>query len=521
MAGKVQIAASGFITEQLVGEPDFTYFNNFFPKHRHFAKETVKLKPDNERDVHMGDYVEFTIPANSGDILNRLSISFSIPENLSEYNTTSTDGNFLVDQFGISIFEYIDLYVGDQLLDRITSDDMNIYHVTRAPSTHALTNDCIQGVKFRPVTTVGSTVRSSDARIFLTSPYWVNGQFRRTDEAYYRGTNNTTQLNLAFRNYIVDLPFYFHDRPKHGFPLCSIRYQELKIRIKLRDGKEVVFPVKPTHYNAPSTGLRVESEWDYENDSNTTNFPLSNFKLNMDVIHLDKAERLKLRSGCNNILIEQNQHERFTMERGIKSQSYRLNLKNCVKELYFIAKKTHKDLTPSEKTILQTIYDSDLSSYGGPPLLGAPSASWNTTFAGTKVFQKPVPCIYMRQKHVTLTCDGIPILDETTGSHQFLSACIPNVYHKQTPIENNLTMYSFALRPDNMEPSGDLNFTMIKDATIQMTLSSDGSYGLYSVYNELLTTSSSHIVHVEKDVHIIAKSYNILRIKDGVGEILF
>ena len=484
MAGKIQIAASGFITEQLVGEPDFTYFNIFFPKHRHFAKETVNLRPDNEKDVQTGDHVEFTIPANSGDILNRLSISFSIPENLSEYNT-STDGNLLVDQFGISIFEYIDLYIGDQLLNRITSDDINIYNVTRAPSTHALTNDCIQGVKFRPVTTIGSTVPASSERIFLTSPYWVNGQSKRTDEAYYRGTT-LAQLNLAFRNYIVDLPFYFHDRPKHGFPLCSIRYQELKIRIKLRDGKEVVFPVK-------STIGAVESEWDYENDSNTKNFPLSNFKLNMDVIHLDKAERLKLRSGCNDILIEQNQHERFTMERGIKSQSYRLNLKNCVKELYFIAKKTHKDLTPSEKAILQTIYDSDLSSYGGPPLLGAPSAVWNTTFAGTKVFQKPVPCIYMRQKHITLTCDGIPILDETTGSHQFLSACIPDVYHKQTPIENNLTMYSFALHPDNMEPSGDVNFTMIKDATIQVELSSDGSYGLYSVYNELLTTSSSHI----------------------------
>ena len=88
MAGKIQIAASGFITEQLVGEPDFTYFNIFFPKHRHFAKETVNLRPDNEKDVQTGDHVEFTIPANSGDILNRLSISFSIPENLSEYNTS-------------------------------------------------------------------------------------------------------------------------------------------------------------------------------------------------------------------------------------------------------------------------------------------------------------------------------------------------------------------------------------------------------------------------------------------------
>ena len=390
-------------------------------------------------NVITGDHVEISIPANSGDILNRLSISFSIPENLSEYNT-STDGNLLVDQFGISIFEYIDLYIGDQLLNRITSDDINIYNVTRAPSTHALTNDCIQGVKFRPVTTIGSTVPGSSERIFLTSPYWVNGQSRRTDEAYYRGTNNTTQLNLAFRNYIVDLPFYFHDRPKHGFPLCSIRHQELKIRIKLRDGKEVVFPVK-------STIGAVESEWDYENDSNTKNFPLSNFKLNMDVIHLDKAERIKFRSLCKDILIEQNQHNTFTMGRGITTENYRLNLKNCVKELYFIVKKKYQIFTTEEI--------NTLNAYQSTPGLRA-------------VFQKPVPCIYMRQKYVTLTCDGLTILDDTTGSHQFLSACIPDVHHKQTPYESNLTMYSFALHPDNIEPSGNVNFSMIKDIIIQI-----------------------------------------------------
>ncbi len=82
-------------------------------------------------------------------------------------------------------------------------------------------------------------------------------------------------------------------------------------------------------------------------------------------------------------------------------------------------------------------------------------------------------------------------------------------------------MYSFALRPDKIEPSGDINFTMIKDAIIQMTLSSDGSYGLYNIFNELLDTSPSLIVHIEKEILVIAKSYNILRIKDGVGKILF
>ena len=78
-------------------------------------------------------------------------------------------------------------------------------------------------------------------------------------------------------------------------------------------------------------------------------------------------------------------------------------------------------------------------------------------------------------------------------------------------------MYSFALQPDKIESSGNLNFSMIKDASIQMTLSDDGSYAN--------TTPSSvtdpYTVHVDKEVIIIAKSYNILRIKDGVGEILF
>ena len=512
MAGKVQIAASGLLTEYLTANPEFSYFNVFFSKHSNFALDAISLKPDNEKKVKTGDHIEFSIPSNNGDILTRMSFSFSIPENLSEY--TNTHDTSLVDQFAVSIFEYIELYLGEQLLDRVTSDDINIYHVTRESSTYALTNDCIQGGKFRPVAEVGNSVSATLERKFLTSQYWVNGQFKRTLERKYGGANNTN--TVVFRNFIVNIPFYFHDRPKNGFPLCSIRHQELKIRVKLREGKEVVFP------SISSNDLQsVEAEWDYENDSKTVNFPLPNFNLNMDVAYLDKHERKRMASNCVDILFEQNQHERFTMGHGIKSQMYRLNFKNCVKELYFIAKKKHKDLTSSEKNILSAIYNSNISSYGGPGLPHRPHPNWNNTFAGSKVFQKPVPCIYMRQKHVTLSLDGTPILDETIGSHQFLSTCIPNVYHKQAPIENNLTMYSFALRPDKIEPSGDINFTMIKDAIIQMTLSSDGSYGLYNIFNELLDTSPSLIVHIEKEILVIAKSYNILRIKDGVGKIMF
>jgi hypothetical protein len=503
MAGKVQIAASGFITEQLVSEPDFTYFSHIFSKHRHFAKETVKLKPDNEKDVQTGDHVEFTIPANIGDILSKLSISFSIPDNLNTLNDGSV-ANYIVDQFGVSIFEYIDLFIGDQLIDRITSDDINITKTTRTSSAYNLTNNTLHGFRYIPTEFDASPILfAPNGPELLFGTYWVNGQSQRLDEWKYETIGLTTR---TIYNLMVDLPFYFNDRPKHGFPLCSIQSQELKLKLKLRNGKEVLFPVDSVN-PIPNRG---HFEWDYTNDHKGQDFPLSNFKLNVDVIHLDIAERVKLKSGCKDILIEQNQHNTFTMGHGIKSESYRLEFKNCVKELYFIAKKKYKVLTPEEIIIFNTI----ISTVDLP--------------AKISTIQKPVPCIYMRQKYVTLTCDGIPILDDTTGSHQFLSACIPDIYHKQSPYESNLTMYSFALHPDNMEPSGDLNFSMIKDATIHVELSNDGAYGLYDVDQQLIDSWApfglpppTNVVHVEKDIHIIAKSYNILRIKDGVGEILF
>jgi hypothetical protein len=494
MAGKVQIATNGFITEQLTGEPDFTFFNHRFSKHTHFAKETIKISPDNEKVVQTGDHVEFSIPANSGDIINGLSISFSIPDNLNVLNTDSA-AVYVVDQFGISVFEYIDLYLGDQLIDRITPDDIHIHTTTRSPSTYNNTNAFLHGLRFNPT----KYNASFDARFTPRFHYGtqnINGQFHRLLESNY--TQGLTKR--AIFNFMVELPFYFHDRPKYGFPLCSIQSQELKIRMKLRDGREVLFPVDNTSFDTS----RPSSEWDYANDHKSNNFQLSDFKLNMDVIHLDKRERKTIKSLCKDLLIEQNQHNTFTMGSGVINEKYRLDLKNCVKELYFIVKKKYKPLTTEEINTLNA-----LSNASKPDSI--------FTNNPTAIFQKPVPCIYMRQKYVTLTCDGLPILDDTTGSHQFLSACIPDIYHKQSPYESNLTMYSFALHPDNMEPSGDLNFTVIKDATIEVELSNDGAYANTTPSS----STAAYVVHVEKDVHIIAKSYNILRIKDGVGEILF
>jgi hypothetical protein len=67
--------------------------------------------------------------------------------------------------------------------------------------------------------------------------------------------------------------------------------------------------------------------------------------------------------------------------------------------------------------------------------------------------------------------------------------------------------YSFALKPEEHQPSGTCNFSRIDTATIVMTL--DGSLPL------------SHEADQTYDVRVYAINYNILRIMSGMGGLAY
>ena len=129
--------------------------------------------------------------------------------------------------------------------------------------------------------------------------------------------------------------------------------------------------------------------------------------------------------------------------------------------------------------------------------------------------------MYSKQKTTTLECDGMKILDETTGSNMFLSACLPNVYHKRSPIFRNINMYSFALYPNELRPSGHLNFSTIKDAYVKMDLEYDGAHGTFDFDDNYIELFGIPPIYFPKQVIIIAKSYNMMIIRDGMAKIRF
>ena len=542
MAGRIQILTRGYAGEYLTTNPDFTYFNNRYAKYTNFSKESFSLKPENLKEVSTGDTVNFRIPIKRGDLLNGLSVSFTIPENLDDLNPSmgDLDDYFIetfpdaagpqltpIDNFGISVIEHVELYIGDQLLDRITSDDIFIYTQTREPRSHEDTHKFLYGDDF--INEITSYPSNYFNKVF-------SGQFARTREAYqnYRGTKARYD-SVPYTIYNVQIPFYFHRRPEYGFPLCAIEYQELEIRIKLRNGRNVLFP---TFYSTTAVlsggGLPEEPLilWNYKVDDRTQNFSLSNFKLNIDVTYLDAPERLKLKYQTRDILIEQRQHNNFTMEGGVKNKKFRLDFKNCVKEIYFLARKK-LDLTNTQIGTIYKLYYSLLKDTSGSGVWDDSSYNYNIDrYSGGKYAithqQKPVPCIYMKQEVTTLTCDNVPILDEVTGSDQFLMTALPDLHNTRTPNNKNIMMYSFALHPDKLEPSGHLNFSTIKNVIVDMTLYYDGTIGAYDVDGNYIEDywdgyEEGYVAprDVVKDIIVTAKSYNVLRFENGAAKLLF
>jgi len=79
----------------------------------------------------------------------------------------------------------------------------------------------------------------------------------------------------------------------------------------------------------------------------------------------------------------------------------------------------------------------------------------------------------------------------------------PYQHHTNVPA-TGINVYSFALKPEEHQPSGTCNFSRIDNATLQLTLTA-------------ATTASS----ATGKVRVYAVNYNVLRIMSGMGGLAY
>ena len=117
MAGQVQLAASGPQEKYFTLNPDYSYFVESFKKHSNFSTQYVDIDPENQ--VNFGSKVQFKVPQNNGDLLKTISVKFTLP--------ALSDNMIYIESVGHALIEYVDLIIGGKVIQRITSDYLQIY----------------------------------------------------------------------------------------------------------------------------------------------------------------------------------------------------------------------------------------------------------------------------------------------------------------------------------------------------------------------------------------------------------
>lgn len=261
--------------------------------------------------------------------------------------------------------------------------------------------------------------------------------------------------------FFVDLPFYFYDNPELAIPLCAIKKQEIEVEIKLRDHDHLIIKGTTGELQPVTPGT----------------IHIKEFVLCAEVNFLDACDRIKIENEQIDYVITQVQQNVFNIPQGDQEGQFKLDFVNPVKELYFVIQRQGDVGTAEGEFITPFDYDNTLADTGGKYIL------------------------YENLDYLTLDLDGQPIITQETGSVIFLKAVQAAIHHSKTQLIRRFYSYSFALEPEKWYPTGQINFSLVKEQILNLSLTPCTDYA--------------------RQLRIYALSHNILRVGEGTARTLF
>jgi hypothetical protein len=427
MAGELQLMSSGPQEKFFTLDPDYSHFLESFKKHTNFSNEYVDLDPENEADF--GSTVKFKIPQNQGDLLKTLSLKVTLPH-------ITTLGVCYQESAGHALIEHVDLIIGGKVIQRLTSDWLQIYSEHFVTQTKQIALEELIG-KF-PERTAHRRVSN---RLIVAR----------------NALGNTEDIS-----FFVDLPFYFYNHPELAIPLCAINRQEVEVEFKLRTAQEIVIQTNGNKADISQQNPQPK---------------IKDFQLCAEVVHVDCEERIKMQKSRRDYLITQIQQNVFDIASGVNTGQFKLDFVNPVKELYFVIQRQGSVGTDEFEFVTPFDYDGILEETGNKYIL------WENL------------------DHLTLTLDGQEIITRDTGTMTFLKAVQAAIHHSKTQLIRRFYSYSFALQPEEWYPTGQVNFSLVKEQILNLSLNPCTGYS--------------------RQVRVYAVNYNILRVGEGTAKTIF
>ena len=491
--GLMQLVAYGAQDIYLTGNPQITFFKVVYRRHTNFSIESIEQTFNGTADF--GKKVSCTISRN-GDLVHRIYLQTTLPDQIINVATTASGGHLTVQNqvgstdlrdgivrwcnwVGEKMINFAEIEIGGQRIDKHYGEWLHLWN--------QLTNQSGHDESYQRM--VGNTPHLTKNRSTVAS------------------TTATQNISVSGKRLYVPLQFWFCRNPGLALPLIALQYHEVKINIEFEELKNL-FIARTTSISGGGTSVAVQGA-------------LQNTSLWVDYIFLDTDERRRFAQLSHEYLIEQLQYpgeETITTT----SNKIRLNFNHPVKELVWVAQKevsvenmqhfNYTDSLDSSPTLthnsqgsrmLQGIVENISDNVGGSLKLIS-SDEGNNTCSGAKI-----------------QLNGQDRFSERDGD--YFNYVQPYNHHTRAP-HIGVNVYSFALKPEEHQPSGTCNFSRIDNANLFLTVTSNTlKTGKVSVSGGILSEKEITTAGSTKNarVRVYATNYNVLRIMSGMGGLAY
>jgi hypothetical protein len=542
--GLMQLVAYGAQDVYLTGNPQITFWKVSYRRHTNFAMESIEQTFNGQADF--GRRVTCTISRN-GDLCYRTYLQVTLPEINQHMANSGVSGVTnagvyarWLDFPGEQLISQVEVEIGGQRIDRQYGDWMHIWNQL------TLTSEQQRGY----YKMVGNTTQLT----FITDPSFndVDGPCESNAPRQVCAPRNALPETTLY----VPLQFWYCRNPGLALPLIALQYHEVKINLDIRPIDECLWAVSSLDCDSAAKAAKVTTAY---------NQSLVAASLYVDYVFLDTDERRRMAQNPHEYLIEQLQ---FTGDESVGSSSnkIKLNFNHPVKELVWVVQPDENVDYCSSLECGQTLYSTlgaqpfnytdavdalpnAIHSFGGPDSVAQTSQSYITSqglFQDAGAIDTDAPAAgdwwhpngdYSAANLASSTTANLSavsdagtfVLSETSldmhcwGENPVVTAKLqlngqdrfseregtyfdlvqPYQHHTRNP-DTGINVYSFALRPEEHQPSGSCNFSRIDNATLQLVLSNATVEGTKTA-----------------KVRVYATNYNVLRIMSGMGGLAY
>jgi hypothetical protein len=408
---------------------------------------------------NFGKKVTCTIQRN-GDLIYRMYLQATLPQVTLQTSDGSGAQFRWLNWPGHNIIKNVEIEIGGQRIDKHYGDWLHIWNeLTQEPGKQAGYAKMVGNVP-KLVNTLVQGGENCDTDCGAGAP----------------NTSDEVQKCAPEYTLYIPLQFWFNRHPGLALPLIALQYHEVRINLEFNDLRNMCWDYAPQNTSNPHV-IR----------DRVANAGLVAASLYVDYIYLDTDERRKFAQVAHEYLIDTLQ---FTGGESITSTAnkIKLNFNHPCKELIWVVQRD--SFVSCDDAVINPWKGQQPFNYSDWWDRAVLESGYSVTRVEGMAGNNPViTALIQLNGHDRFTLrDG-----------NYFNWVQPYQHHTNIPAVG-INVYSFALQPEQHQPSGTCNLSRIDNTTLLLTVSNNAVGA---------TTSST--------VRVYATNYNVLRIMSGMG----